>query len=52
MKCRLTFKGIHCATSQKTELFITTAVRTPNYIILYCYIHVDRRSFQKHIGKI
>jgi hypothetical protein len=30
-KCRLTFSGLHGVISQKTVLFITTAVRTSNY---------------------
>jgi hypothetical protein len=38
-KGRLIFNGIHCAISQTTRFFITTAVRTSNPTFLYeeCY---------------
>jgi hypothetical protein len=37
-KCQLTFSGLHSVTSQKTELFITTAVRTWNSTITLFFI--------------
>jgi hypothetical protein len=45
LKLRLTFNGLHGFRSQKTELFITTAVRTSNpshVILLY-----DKQSQRK-----
>jgi hypothetical protein len=47
LKRRLTFNGLHGVISQKTEPFITTAVRTSDPVI---YLRKEATSTSDYIG--
>jgi hypothetical protein len=51
-KRRLTFNGLHCVKSQKIVLFITTAVRISNPIILFQVYILNSISPTTHHGSV